>query len=80
FDGTALNESDYEGIKHRFTFSVGSTEACVSLIIVNDNIKEEIESFQFALSARDDPVLIIRYFADVFIHDDDRVTVILSLG
>ena len=68
----SADESDYEGIKHRFTFGVGTTEACVSLIIVDDNVKEEIESFQFALSAgRDDSVLIIRYFADVFIHDDD---------
>ena len=69
-DGT-----DYYGSTCRLTFESGSMDGaaeCVDIDIIDDDYKEENESFIFAICAGGDPsVHIDDFYADVYIIDDD---------
>ena len=67
--------TDYEGRVCRLTFESGSMSGavdCVDIEIIDDDYKEENESFVFALCAGGDPsVHIDNFYADVYIIDED---------
>lgn len=67
--------SDYESLIGRLTFEAGSGQGdsvCVTIEIVDDDVRESIASFVFALcEAGDEDVNIIDCYADVNIIDDD---------
>ena len=67
--------TDYEGRVCRLTFESGSMSGavdCVDIEIIDDDYKEQNESFVFALCAGGDPsVHINNFYADVYIIDKD---------
>ena len=71
-----LDETDYIRIEGSLTFEANSSSGtleCTSVPIVDDELKEENESFIFVISSSDDAVRLDVTTTDIHITDDDGV-------
>ena len=73
-----LGTEDYKGSTSHVKFfsgSVAADEQCVEVVIINDDYKEESETFAFAIYAGGDASVHIRdFYAIVYIIDDEGKT------
>ena len=72
---TVVGSEDYEGRTSYVKFSSGSVagdEQCIDIVIIDDNCKEDNESFVFAICAGGDPAVHIDdFYSNVYIIDQD---------
>ena len=71
----AADGTDYEDGANSVTFDAGSSsgsEECVNVTMIDDNVKEENESFLFVISPGGDGAVVLGISsADVLVTDDD---------
>lgn len=66
-----VDGNDYIGKVELLTFSSGQTQKRVEVIIVNNDIYEQLQTFSAELTTTDDRVDIFEPLANVQIIDDD---------
>lgn len=65
---------DYTPVTNVSLFAdLGIARDCVDIVILNDSVLEDTESFEVALSSPDETVHFTRPTANVYILDDDGV-------
>jgi hypothetical protein len=81
-DGTATAGSDYTAVHGELAFAAGETTKTVSIPIINDNVYEGPETFNFSLIDENQPGVNIVYpqTASIVISDNDNQPSISSTG